>query len=388
MLDEFQAIHTLANFTETRDVVAVFRAHQERHTSCGYVIAGSAISAMEHTLAHTSPLFARFERLSLAPFGREDTRALVARLLAPENIEDLPAVSAEIHRLTGGHPFYVEALCDRLRRWRSLQDVALTAAAVKEAFAWEVLSPEGRIYDFCRYIYDISIQRARGYGALVAILQLLAEEEGLTIAEVARRQKVTAATARDYLRWLKEVDLIGEQDGGHYYCDPVLRFWVASVTTGIEIAGPPRREILEEMVRRLDERYQRAATELGMAKESQIRELLQRCAGQEVDGDLLGLAGQVRLPAFHRVAPYRSADGQVEVDALAEGDERWAVEVKWRGRLAGVKELQQLLAVARSLSARPWFISRAGFTPEALAFARQEGIMVSGQAEVERLLNL
>jgi hypothetical protein len=303
MLDEFQAIHTLANFQETKDVVAVFRAHQERHIACGYVIAGSAISAMEHTLAHTSPLFARFERLSLAPFGREDTRALVARLLAPENIEDLPVVSAEIHRLTGGHPFYIEALCDRLRRWRSLQDVALTVAAVKEAFAWEVLSPEGRIYDFCRYIYDISIQRARGYGALIAILQLLAEEEGLTIAEVARRQKVTAATARDYLRWLKEVDLIGERDGGHYYCDPVLRFWVANVTTGVEIVGPPRREMLEELVRRLDERYQRAATELGMAKESQVRELLQRFAGQEVDGNLLGLTGRVRLPAFHRVAP-------------------------------------------------------------------------------------
>jgi hypothetical protein len=40
------------------------------------------------------------------------------------------------------------------------------------------------------------------------------------------------------------------------------------------------------------------------------------------------------------VAPYRSNDGQVEVDALAEGDERWVVEIKWRGKLAGVKELQ------------------------------------------------
>ena len=43
------------------------------------------------------------------------------------------------------------------------------------------------------------------------------------------------------------------------------------------------------------------------------------------------------------------------------------------------------LAAARALVARPWFISRAGFTPEAEAFARREGIMISDQAAVERL---
>ena len=385
MLDEFQTIYTLANFPEAKDVVAVFRAHLERHSLCGYVVAGSAISTMEHLLAHTSPLFARFERMALASLGREDTRELVGKLVSPADIEDVPAVSAEIHRLTGGHPFYIEALCGRLRRWRLLQDLPLTSAAVKEAFVWEVLSPEGRIYDFCRYIYDISIQRARGYGALIAILQLLAQEEGLIIAEVARRQKVTAATARDYLRWLKQVDLIVERDGGYYYGDPVLRFWVANVTMGIELTGPPQRQVLEEMARHLDERYQRTATELGTAKESQVRELLRHFAGQEVDGELLGLSGRMCLPTFQYVAAYRSEDGQVEVDALTEGTERWAVEIKWRSRLAGVKELQRLLAAAGTLAARPWFISRAGFTPEAKELARRKGMMISGQTEIERL---
>jgi hypothetical protein len=104
-----------------------------------------------------------------------------------------------------------------------------------------------------------------------------------------------------------------------------------------------------------------------------------------VEGVLLGVAGKVRLPAFHRATPYRSDDGQVEVDALAEGDERWAVEIKWRGKLVGVKELQRLMAAAQSLVARPWAISRVGFTPEAVALAHQEGIMISGQAEIEQL---
>jgi len=388
MLDEFQTIHALANFPEAKDIVALFRAHLERHSLCSYIIAGSAISVLERMLAHTSPLFAQFERLTLAPLNREDTQELMGKLLPDESIEDMPAVGAEVHRLTGGHPFYIEALSGRLRTWHLLQDVPLTPATVKEAFVWETLSPEGRIYDFCRYIYDVSIQRARGYGALIAILQLLAEEEGLTIAEIARRQKVTAATARDYLRWLKEVDLITEREGRHFYCDPVLRFWVANVTMGIEISGPPRREVLQEMVKHLDERYQRAASELGFARESQVRELMRAFAGQEVEGTLFGLSGIVHLPAFHRVAPYRSADGQVEVDALAEDGERWAVEIKWRGKRAGLKEVQKLARVARDLSARPWFISRAGFTPEAEAYARKEGIMCSTREDIEALARI
>jgi AAA+ ATPase superfamily predicted ATPase len=385
MLDEFQTIHALANFPEAKDIVAVFRAHLERHSLCSYVIAGSAISVLERMLAHTSPLFAQFERLMLAPLSKEDTQELMVKLLTDESMGDMPATGAEVHRLTGGHPFYIEALARRLRTWRLLRDVPLTPATVKEAFVWETLSPEGRIYDFCRYIYDVSIQRARGYGALIAILQLLAEEEGLTIAEIARRQKVTAATARDYLRWLKEVDLIAEREGRHFYCDPVLRFWVANVTMGIEISGPPRGEVLQEIIRHLDERYQRAASELGLARESQVRELMRVFAGQEVEGALFGLPGTVHLPTFRRVAPYRSADGQVEVDALAENDERWVVEIKWRGKRAGLKEVRKLARVAKALSARPWFISRAGFTPEAEAYARKEGVMYSSREDIEAL---
>ena len=128
--------------------------------------------------------------------------------------------------------------------------------------------------------------------------------------------------------------------------------------------------------------------QLGIAKESQVHELLHHFAGQEVDGNLLGVSGKVCLPTFHSAAPYRSHDGQVEVDALAEGDERWVVEIKWRGKLVGVKELQGLLSAAQSLAARPWTISRAGFTPEARTFAHEEGIMLSGQAEIEQLARM
>jgi hypothetical protein len=103
------------------------------------------------------------------------------RLLVEGQVEQKDILPITIHTLANFPGARVEVLCGQLRRWHFLRDRPLTADSVKEAFIWEVLSPEGRIYDFCRYIYDVSIQKARGHGALVAILQLLAEEEGLTI---------------------------------------------------------------------------------------------------------------------------------------------------------------------------------------------------------------
>jgi DNA-binding IclR family transcriptional regulator len=60
------------------------------------------------------------------------------------------------------------------------------------------------------------LQRARGYGALKADLQLLAEEEGLHLAEIARQMKITPLTAGKCLRALMEVDLIVEREIGAY----------------------------------------------------------------------------------------------------------------------------------------------------------------------------
>ena len=158
----------------------------------------------------------------------------------------------------------------------------------------------------CRYLYDVSLQKARGYGLLKALLQVLAEEEGLPLSGIARRLRRQASATREYLRWLMEVDLVTEEAGRYYYRDPVLRFWVAYTSRGIEVDAFPRREDLEGLVADLAERFQRVSmqpfdklrTPLGRAKESEVRELLRNLAGQTVDGALLGQAGTLPIPDF------------------------------------------------------------------------------------------
>ena len=116
-----------------------------------------------------------------------------------------------------------------------------------------------------------------------------------------------------------------------------------------------------------------------------MRELLQRFDGQEIKGELLGLDGPFQLPTFSQVLPYLSPDGQVEVDALAEGSQRWVVEIKWRNKRVGLKELHVLAQKAHNLNGRPWYISQGGFTPKAETFASENQILFSNRSQIEAL---
>jgi hypothetical protein len=177
----------------------------------------------------------------------------------------------------------------------------------------------------------------------------------------------------------------------YLYRDAVLMVWVAYYYAGLQLTGLPNQKVLSNLVAELMERYERVANELGSVKESQVRELLQQFDEQIVEGDWFGLSSEFQLPVFESVKPYISPDGQIEIDALAEGSTCWAVEVKWRGRLSGRKELEKLAAsvdylISAGISAQAWFISRAGFTPEALEFAQEAGIFVSDRTAIEQLI--
>lgn len=380
-LDEFPELVTLGNFPGLGDPLKQFRASLQQQSRVAYVIMGSAVTVMERLARdHESPLFLQFRTLELQPFTPEDTGHLVDRLFP--NLS--PAVQSAIYTYTFGHPFYVTALTDRLHELAShVSDVGVEQ--VEQAFLLEALSPQGQIYAYCRYLYDISLQKARGYGLLKALLQVLAEEEGLSLSELARRLRRQASATREYLRWLSEVDLVIEEDKRYYYRDPLLRFWVAYTGRGVEVESFPRRQTLEALVADLAERFQRVSTQLGQAKESEVREILRHVSGKVVSGRHFGRNESVHVPVFSHVASYRSPDGRTELDALAEGAVNWVVEVKWRRKRVGINELRQLVERATQFEATSWCISQAGFTPDAVDFAAEHDVLLSQANDLKAL---
>ncbi len=391
-LDEFTEISTLSHYPQIREPLKHFRAALTGQTNVAYVVAGSAMTAMMKLFqSPEAPLFLQFETLALEPFGRQDAEVLMHKL----GSEYPPEVYAEVYRYTAGFPFYITALMQRLDRLQQGGETII-ADSVRYAFLLETLWRGGQIYNYCRYVYDLSLQRARGYGMLKAILQFLAEEQGFTLSEIARALRKSPSAVREYLRWLSEVDLVEERDRIYQFRDAVLRFWVAYTSKGIEIDAFPQREDLASLVADLEERFQRAASELGRAKEAEVREMMRRFSGQAVPGALLGQEGELALPLVRSVGGYRSPDGQVELDALAELEPdplrpqggRLAVSIKWRSKRAGRKELEQLAQHAANLGALGWMIARDGFTPDALKYASQAGILTSSGEDLVQLAKL
>lgn len=382
--DEFQTIEVLNNYPGLGNVLGLFRAAMQRQGDVSYILSGSAISTMNKILSdHHSPLFAQFDKLSLAPFNEDSTRELVLKLL-PEITN--PDLHQEIYRLTCGNPFYITQLCSRVR------DLAQTMAQldkelIRTAFLIECLSKEGKIYDYCRYIYDLSLHQARGFGALKNILHLLAQDEGQTTAELARKMRVSHQTAREYLRSLLDVDLLVQREKRYFYADPILRYWVANVGQGIDLEYLPSEELLCQLIPRLVEQFHRTSSELGAAKESEIRELLRFLSGKEVSGKLLGTStSNLQFPCFEEIIQYRSKDGQIEVDCLASTDSGgWAVEVKWRTKIIGVKEIQKFQQKCKGIAQYLWFISRSGFTEKAQAYCKEQGIYFTDERALTEL---
>ena len=108
-----------------------------------------------------------------------------------------------IQALADGRAAYVRALGesrpDAIRRPRRRSDQRADGAA---------RPAKARSRSWCAHRYELRLHKARGYGALKAILEILAEEEPLTLTEIAHRLHRTPGSTKDYLSWLEDVDLI------------------------------------------------------------------------------------------------------------------------------------------------------------------------------------
>ena len=160
-LDEFTELTALARFPQVGNPYKLFRTVMQQHAHVGYVVTGSAVTAMEQMVrSHESPLFLQLRAIELPPLTAEDTQALTTKIIGrPLN----PVAQAAVYTYATGHPFYVTALVERLRELAPGDLDLVSPDQVAQAFLLETLGVRGQIYNYCRYLYDISLQKARGY---------------------------------------------------------------------------------------------------------------------------------------------------------------------------------------------------------------------------------
>ena len=213
LLDEFLELRTFESFPGLRRVL--HDLIDGLGTSSNRFVLTSRYTARALRLLRDRS--ARFEVIHIPAVTAEDSLDMLG---LPSVAADSEFVARTVHALGDGRPSYVKAIADELHQMgdHGGSDAISALAAL--------LAPEGRLSKQCAFCYELRLHRARGYGALKAILEILAEEEELTLTEISHRLQRTPGSTKDYLSWLEDVDLVTSRQKRYSFTDPLLRVWV------------------------------------------------------------------------------------------------------------------------------------------------------------------
>jgi hypothetical protein len=239
LLDEFLELRTFESFpglrTVLRDLVDALASSGNRF------VLTSRYTARAHRLLRDAP--AQFEIVHVAPLTAAEIRSTLPAGAGHdhggvEQDRQRDELARLVQALSDGRPVYARLIAE-------------TAAAMDGGAAVDpisamaaLLAPGGQLTQTCRFCYELRLHRARGYGALKAILEVLAEEEPLTLTEIALRLRRTPGSTKDYLSWLEDVDLIVSQQKRYSFSDPMLRLWVR---LHCQSAPPTDEEVAREL---------------------------------------------------------------------------------------------------------------------------------------------
>jgi len=218
LLDEFLELRTFESFPGLRRVQHDFV--DGLATSPNRFVLTSRYSARALRLLRERP--ARFEVIHMPAFGLDETIDALGPLESV-GARDVEYLARTVLALADGRPSYIAALCDELAATREHGGPG-GADAVSALAA--LMSSGARLTKCCEFSYELRLHRARGYGALKAILDILAEDEGLTLTEISQRLQRTPGSTKDYLSWLEDVDLVTARQKRYSFSDPLVRVWV------------------------------------------------------------------------------------------------------------------------------------------------------------------
>jgi len=226
LLDEFLELRTFESFPGLRRVLHDFVDGLSASTN-RFVLSSRYVARALRLLRDRS---ARFEVINMPALALEDTQDILGPAPAtpsgPASADETEYLARTVQSLADGRPSYVRAVADELTAMREHGGLPGPGIGDPISALVSLLAPEGRLAREISFCYELRLHRARGYGALKAILEILGEEEGLTLTEISHRLQRTPGSTKDYLSWLEDVDLVTSRSKRYSFTDPLLRVWV------------------------------------------------------------------------------------------------------------------------------------------------------------------
>ena len=211
LLDEVLELRTFESFPGLRHVLReLLDALAESPNR--FVLTTRYVARAHRLLRDATARFEVMHQPALTPIDVTDVLAPVFDGYEQMASDDRDDLGRTVTALTDGRAVYVKAIGETMGHAGAVPDPisALTA----------LVGNDGVLSRWCRFCYELRLHRARGYGALKAILDILAEEESLTLTEISQRLHRTPGSTKDYLSWLEDVDLVASRQKRYSFTDP------------------------------------------------------------------------------------------------------------------------------------------------------------------------
>ena len=216
LIDELLELRTFESFPGLRGIQR--EVMHALATSPNKFVLTTRYTNRAHRLLRDAP--ERFEVVHIPPLTPAEVSATLLTHEVGRDDNERSDLSRMVHVLADGRPAYVGAIAKALTSMDGASNGDPVSALASQ------LAVGSHLTLLCRFSYELRLHRARGYGALKAILQVLAEEEPRTLTEIAHRLSRTPGSTKDYLTWLQDVDLVSVHRKRYSFADPLLRLWV------------------------------------------------------------------------------------------------------------------------------------------------------------------
>jgi hypothetical protein len=214
ILDEFQDLIKLNEYTGMKDVVSLFRGALQKRGNVSYVISGSRVHMLREMLEEKgSPLFQHFIVEFVKGLDEPDAKQLFMLVYKKRNPEDeatallLETKAAEATKLVGGNPFYIILLA---QSWNG-------KVSLDETLDELISAPTGALYIYANYVLAEDLGSAKGGPILRKIVREMAlAASPIEASVISRKVGKSQNYMQFYLQQLTKYDVIKLVERGVY----------------------------------------------------------------------------------------------------------------------------------------------------------------------------
>ncbi len=351
IIDEFQEILQIQ-----KNILRIMRSITEKQKNVNYWVSGSVFTVFEELFGYKNPFFGQFKKMTLTGFDRESSQELIDRLL-PIRLDRTQ--KNLIHDFTGGQPYYLTAICERIIQEYAIQK-EMNGNIVNYCILQELFGETGKINEHFEYLIDVSLSKFTNKDLYKKTLLYLSQQPD-TLSGVSRYMNMPSGEMFSYMKTLLKTDLIWRDGNIYRIRDPLFEGWISKLYFGLDRLTLQDKKIFNTVFSELQEKYVKATSELGKAKEYEFK---------------------VRLEEhFHMILNrYTTDDGQIEFDLVGKKNKViYLFEIKWRNKPITIKEMIAFYDKVNKSGfvhqkKKLFVLSKSGFDIKALEQAKKQKI--------------